>query len=650
MPKYEITGPDGRRYEVTAPEGASQDDVLNFVRSQIGTQPAPQRSVARQVGDFALGTLNAVNQGILRQGFDEFQAAGKTLMGMVPGIGDGKSYQQNLDEYRQREAAYKQQFPGTALAAEMAGGIATDPATYAGPAGVAVGLGRQMATSAASGAAQGAATGYNAAEGGVADRLGGALEGGAMGAAIGAAAPAALAGLATGARWTADQLISRFFPGMQANAALRKAAEALARDGMDPQQAAARLAEMGPDAVLADLGKNTRALTAAVARQPGQGATAIDQFVTARQEGAINADMLRTGGQARRITEQINKMVPDRFQAGDKMALQADQKAATAAGYAMVNNPENVVPPERFAELFNSDPWLEAEFKRIANDPFYKRQGMPLTSLPVIDAVKKKLDAGAAKALADRDNYDAMMFKSRLDDIKAITDAAFPQYANTRAIWKEFAGISDAADLGRQWMSGKVSMKNDEMRLAMESMSPADLEAFRIGSAEGLRDRIGGVVSRADVTKKLMGVPDLEDRMRMAFGGAAGFKDYVKKLVNEEEMFKLYGSVKTGSQTAERQAADQALQQDPGAVLEAVGSVASGWTNPANYLRLAGQAARRMGGPQLPEDARNKLADILLGRAPEALNTPYVTQMDNAEIRRRLARALATGATTQVGG
>lgn len=138
--------------------------------------------------------------------------------------------------------------------------------------------------------------------------------------------------------------------------------------------------------------------------------------------------------------------------------------------------------------------------------------------------------------------------------------------------------------------------------------------------------------------------------MRMAFGGAEGFKDYVQKLVNEEELFKLYGAIKTGSQTAERQAADQALQQDPGAVLEAVGSVASGPLNPANYLRLAGQAARRMGGPQLPENARNKLADILLGRAPEALNTPYVTQMDNAEIRRRLARALATGATTQVGG
>lgn len=32
MPKYLITAPDGKTYEVSAPDGASQDDVLNYVK------------------------------------------------------------------------------------------------------------------------------------------------------------------------------------------------------------------------------------------------------------------------------------------------------------------------------------------------------------------------------------------------------------------------------------------------------------------------------------------------------------------------------------------------------------------------------------------------------------------------------------------
>lgn len=36
MPKYKITGPDGKTYVVSAPDGASQDDVLAYVQGQVG--------------------------------------------------------------------------------------------------------------------------------------------------------------------------------------------------------------------------------------------------------------------------------------------------------------------------------------------------------------------------------------------------------------------------------------------------------------------------------------------------------------------------------------------------------------------------------------------------------------------------------------
>jgi hypothetical protein len=345
----------------------------------------------------------------------------------------------------------------------------------------------------------------------------------------------------------------------------------------------------------------------------------------------------------------LDQMVPERFRADEKQFLQQEQKAATAGGYAMVDNPENVVPPEQFEALFRSDPWLAGEFQRIASDPFYKRQGMPLTSLPVIDAVKKKLDFGRNKALEGRDLYDAGMFKSRLDDIKAITDAAFPDYAATRETWKEFAGISDAADLGRQFMSGKLSVKNDQMRLAIDSMNDADLYAFRVGSAEGLRDRIGGVNVRSDLTKKIVGVPEIEERARLAFGSLDGLQEFGKKLKSEEQLFKTYAELKGGSQTAARQEAGAALSEDPGSALQAFGTAVAS-PSPTNLAQAGIRALQKFSGPQVPESTRNQIADILLGRDTQQLSRQYQNTLGSAETRRKLARMLATAGTTQVGG
>lgn len=40
MARFEITGPDGARYEINAPEGASETEVLSYLQSQAGQQPA----------------------------------------------------------------------------------------------------------------------------------------------------------------------------------------------------------------------------------------------------------------------------------------------------------------------------------------------------------------------------------------------------------------------------------------------------------------------------------------------------------------------------------------------------------------------------------------------------------------------------------
>lgn len=42
MPKYEISSPDGRKFEITAPEGATQEQVLAYAKSNFGS-PTPKQ-------------------------------------------------------------------------------------------------------------------------------------------------------------------------------------------------------------------------------------------------------------------------------------------------------------------------------------------------------------------------------------------------------------------------------------------------------------------------------------------------------------------------------------------------------------------------------------------------------------------------------
>ena len=45
MPSYEVTSPDGKTWEVNAPEGATQDQVLAYAKSQWSSKPKPQPAV-----------------------------------------------------------------------------------------------------------------------------------------------------------------------------------------------------------------------------------------------------------------------------------------------------------------------------------------------------------------------------------------------------------------------------------------------------------------------------------------------------------------------------------------------------------------------------------------------------------------------------
>ena len=59
MPIYSVQGPDGRIYDVEGPEGASEAQIVAYVRQQIASAPAEPPAEKKKSG-----VLASVGRGI----------------------------------------------------------------------------------------------------------------------------------------------------------------------------------------------------------------------------------------------------------------------------------------------------------------------------------------------------------------------------------------------------------------------------------------------------------------------------------------------------------------------------------------------------------------------------------------------------------
>lgn len=118
MPRYEITSPDGKRWEVSAPEGASQNQVLEYAKSQWS---APTKDLQP-----AMSTAERIGMGLA----DQVHGGAQLLTKMLPaGLVDAGNRLNNLiadrtgifprlpaggvdEQVRTREADYQAQRGG----------------------------------------------------------------------------------------------------------------------------------------------------------------------------------------------------------------------------------------------------------------------------------------------------------------------------------------------------------------------------------------------------------------------------------------------------------------------------------------------------------------------------------------------------------
>ena len=629
MARYRIAAPDGKTYEIEGPEGATDEQVRAEVIRQHPHLGEPSKPEAPKVSSAPVrqgaltalqgATFNLADElagGLAMRGAAEAQR-GAGMSGLKTQYAPAETmYEPARDYMRQQTAEFASAYPNTAAGLELAGGLSTLPFTM-GAAPLRTGgvmmRGMRMAAPIATQSAISAAGKSESPTFG--ELAGDVAEGTLTGLATGGAGVLAAKGLGGAARQIAERA-GPLKEKLQINTARERLARLLERDaeakmrmGAEPADvAAARLRSLGENAPLAATGKSTTAELGLLRNLPGSA-----EELTARE--------------GRRIAAQRGPALV----AGAEEALSAQGSPFRASVDALVRQKQKDAAPfygQLQGSTFVADKELVDLLERAKDahggaEKLARLSGIPLADLskikanqPVpfetLDTVKKSLWdlAEGAKGEFGKPTELSRAYSDVRRKLTDKLDQLSPKDANGASIYKQArSAFETPAQMETAMRRGRDALKEDVTDLPgmIRDMEPAELEAFRVGAAQALRDVAG---SQAGQTRllNLYKEPTLKDKLKAIFGD--DFRTFQKSVLQQEQL-KAVERAGQGSQTAKLLAGSE----DQGAFMEgieAARAAASGGFAPMEYI------GRKFSQLKMPEQTRNQLAQMLLLRGQPA--------------------------------
>jgi hypothetical protein len=430
---------------------------------------------------------------------------------------------------------------------------------------------------------------------------------------------------------------------------------------------------MGPQAALMDAGENARALAATAYLTPGKGKEAISKYLTGRQVGERVGTKITQPGQARRIIQGIDDLVPEQYHktkaglanenkagefyrqayAGNKFieSSEVDRILKTPAGKQALKEAAKLMRND-MKNVSTVDPNLTAALKEAEGLSTGAGVGRGL-KLETLDYVKRALQDVEKRA---QDQFGKPTEASRIiGNLKRKLTKALDSADETGAYSKARKLASDkfanqaALKAGREFMSNAGELGHPEaLKEALADMSEAELHHFRIGVAEGIKGKLSNTVNRADGTKQIWGKDALEQKIELGFGSDKLFQKYIRLVLGEEEMFKTHVKVLGNSKTAEMQAALQDAGVDPGAILQGAVDIKSGGA--ASALRgVLGMVKGAKGRATMPAPISREVAKILTQQHAPGLNKAVGRVKLGQGLERKLIDALIRGEGSLIG-
>jgi hypothetical protein len=207
-------------------------------------------------------------------------------------------------------------------------------------------------------------------------------------------------------------------------------------------------------------------------------------------------------------------------------------------------------------------------------------------------------------------------------------------YTMAMKTWAGPSQMMDAAEIGRGVMRGDIL----DIQQATKGLSPSEIDAFRIGALQSLREKTGTEAGQTQLLK-MWKEPATQERLKAAFGN--DYRTFAAAVAKEARL-KGLESAGRGSQTAARLAGQADLDVAP--LTQAAGAASSG-----NIPAIVTAAANLARQTQTPEAVRNEIGRILLSRDPRQLQQLEDVIRRLNESRARAASAAGFGAG-QIGG
>lgn len=571
MTDFRVDLGDGRTVKVAAdtPEQAANAARM-FLANEKGSQPQGRSDAAAnafgQGATMGFGDELAAGVRAAAPGFSNWMMSGPALqrdasiggspqpqtVSNAPDM--GQRYDEELARQRAQTQADHKAYPAMTTGANIAGNVATTAlalpaaATAAGPS-----LVGNIAKMAGTGAVLGGVQGFGEGAGGFDQRARSGLTSAMVGGAIGGALPVAgIAGRAAmeskPGRWLSEnivgpaaQKVAGFFEGTPARSlsaaapdgtpgvtgpltqfaqsvedpartgAIDRLATAFQRSGMSREQFDRKLAQLGPEAMLADLDPQFMSAARMANTMPGDTRTWAKNVLESRDRGAGNRLVgAFEGDQPPPSSYELNKAFTENARAVGRNAYQGDMVDAglkqTPELMALYENPavkgaiDNVMNAVQAAKVGRSGvaPTSPVEIMHMVKQEiqglgFDKMTGRPTAtqqqwrdlSTAFVDALKRanpqlaEADRAYAQAKSLPEFFESGRSFLRGGSTEAATDSSAPALADLLA----------RADV-QQVTATKAGATNAAREKALEGTTPARALARRIDESTPVRDKL----------------------------------------------------------------------------------------------------------------------------------------------------------------
>jgi len=612
---------------------ALQGPTLGYFDELAGAMAAPLLAYQQ---DIPLGQAYQQQRDVVRGATESFMKERPFTSAGLQGVASIPLAMSNLTSRAIGAAAAPIVSGVQAVAPRVAAGMQSAGRYLAGApaAGQTMGMGQRMAQAGASGVGYGLIGGAGSSTGeDISQITQDALTSAAIGGVLGPVTQPVMGVLGAVGR----QGIARVSDTAASRYAQQKVAEALLRDTPpDLLQSAltmsqARMGKLGPEARIADVGgANVRGLLYTIATLPGETKQALERAIRERQAGRAGRMMTAAdealgtqGAQFQQSLDAFNTMRKDQA----RPFYQAIENASVTVDDNLLNLLQKSRDLQGGAEtLFRRQTGQEINLGNLK-----KGDIVPMT---VLDSVKQSLyDAAQSAKQSGSGNQAKAIDDIRVNLTSFLVDKSPKlggQSAYRQALdkWAGPSQMMDAAELGRKAMTGDIV----NFRQELSKLSGSEIDAFRIGALQSLRQKTGTEAGQTSLLK-MWKEPATQERLKAVFEN-----DYRKfaSAVAQEARLKGLESAGRGSQTAARLAGMSDLDIAP--AMAAGQSVMSG--NVPGMITSAANLASRV---STPEPVRNQMGQILLSRDQQRLND---LMMELQRQGRDRARAAGLGGFT----